>query len=286
MIFLENLISFFIYLIWGIIIPSLIAIYYWKITLNTLFVSSPFFWLLWAYFKGKDDRDKKFTKFGFYFGLFPTTLISVVTGVWDIYHVYENMNVKACAELTGVTATVLTIIATIFGYFYNKSQSKIQAIHAESEWRKRLLDLEKKPFYTTNDLLELNSFINPYHEEHGKDNLDIYINKVIIDCIDHLNYHKLNTDKETIDYELEDYLIPILNVCVEKNKGKDKNENETSEKQLSDTGDKNTLWDIWPQNCHEVIRDKNDTIKIRRCIHALLKDDWEKNVRQHTFYKE
>lgn len=253
---------------------------YWE---NILLVSLPFIWLASSY-------RWKFPKGIFFIILFPTTLISVVTGVWDIYHIYESMSVKACAELTGVTATVLTIIATVFGYFYNKSQSKIQAIHAESEWRKRLLDLEKKSFYTTNDLLELNSFINPYHKEHGKDNLDIYINKVIVDCIDHLNYHKLNTDKETIDYELEDYLIPILNVCVEKNKGKDKNkdknENETSEKQLSDTGDKNTLWDIWPQNCFRVIRDKNDIIKIRRCIHALLKDDWEKNVRQHTFYKE
>lgn len=252
---------------------------HWELNIPLIFL--PFICLFGAY-----KKKNKFSKTTFYSILFSSTLIAVITGVFDIYQIYKWMHVKACAELTGVTATVLTIIATIFGYFYNKSQSKIQAIHAESEWRKRLLDLEKKPFYTTNDLLELNSFINPYHEEHGKDNLDIYVNNVIVECIDHLNYHKLNTDKETIDYELEDYLIPILNVCVEKNKGKDKNENETSEKQLSDTGDKNTLWDIWPQNCHEVIRDKNDTIKIRRCIHALLKDDWEKNVRQHTFYKE
>ncbi|WP_283580343.1 hypothetical protein [Ligilactobacillus aviarius] len=280
MIFLENLISFFIYPIWGIIIPSLIAIYYWKITLNTLFVSSTFFWLLWAYFKGKDDRDKKFTKLGFYFGLFPTTLISVVTGVWDIYHVYESMGVKACAELTGVTATVLTIIATIFGYFYNKSQSKIQAIHAESKWRKRLLDLEKKPFYTTNDLLELNSFINPYHKKHGKDNLDIYINKVIVDCIHHLTKDDDSNNSNTIkkdNYEVENYLEKILFGDSEENK-----ENDDTEK--------STLWDVWPKNicpyCSLVLTNEIDTIKIRRCIHALLKDDWEKNVRQHTFYKE
>lgn len=283
MIFLENLISFFIYPIRGIIIPSLIGICHWKITLNILFVSSPFFWLLWAYFKGKDDRDKKFTKFGFYFGLFPTTLISVVTGVWDIYHVYESMGVKACAGLTGVTATVLTIIATIFGYFYNKSQSKIQAIHAESEWRKRLLDLEKKPFYTTNDLLELNSFINPYHEEHGKDNLDIYVNDVIVGCIEHLNDdNNNNRGNSTIEksYKIENYLKPILF-------GKTNN-NDTKENSKSDSDDtkKSTLWDIWFPNYCRVIKNEIDTIKIRRCIHALLKDDWEKNVRQHTFYKE
>ena len=259
MIFLENLISFFIYPIRGIIIPSLIAIYHWKITLNILFVSSPFFWLLWAYFKGKDDRDKKFTKFGFYFGLFPTTLISVVTGVWDIYHVYESMGVKACAELTGVTATVLTIIATVFGYFYNKNQSKIQAIHAESEWRKRLLDLEKKSFYTTNDLLELNSFINPYHKEHGKDNLDIYVNDVIVDCIKHLNCDNNNNNNRgnsTIEksYKIENYLKPILF-------GKS-NKNNTKENSESDNDDtkESTLWDIWSPNYCRVIKNEIDTL--------------------------
>lgn len=122
----------------------------------------------------------------FYYFIF-STLSSVVIGVFDIYYIYEQMHVKACAELTGVTATVLTVIATVFGYFYNKSQSRIQSIHAESNWRSRLLDLEKKHLYTTDDLLELNSFINPYHKKHGKDNLDIYINNVIVDCIEHLD---------------------------------------------------------------------------------------------------
>lgn len=261
---------------------------------NILLVLSPFFVLLISYFIG---FWWKFPKGIFFIILFPTTLISVVTGVWDIYHVYESMSVKACAELTGVTATVLTIIATIFGYFYNKSQSKIQAIHAESEWRKRLLDLEKKPIYTTNDLLELNSFINPYHQKHGKDNLDIYVNNVIVHCIKHLDDDDNNNiGNSTIEknYKIENYLKSILFGQTKKNQNPIKKvqnliENLKSDKKSSKSAkdnDRETLWDIWPQNCCRVIRDKNDIIKIRRCIHALLKDDWEKNVRQHTFYKE
>lgn len=248
---------------------------YWE---NILLVLSPFFVLLISYFIG---FWWKLPKKLFFTILFPTTLVSVVTGVFDIYQIYESIGVKACAELTGVTATVLTIITTIFGYFYNKSQSKIQSIHAESEWRKRLLDLEKKPFYTTNDLLELNSFINPYHKKHGKDNLDIYINKVIVDCIKNLNDDNNNIDDSTIEksYKIENYLNPILF-------GKPKKNSESNK----DNTEKSTLWDIWPKNmcpyCDLILTDENDTIKIRRCIHALLKDDWEKNVRQHTFYKE
>lgn len=226
------------------------------------------------------SRLLKFPKWFFFSILFSTTLLSVITGVYDIYNIYKSMGVKACAELTGVTATVLTIIATVFGYFYNKSQSRIQSIHAESNWRSRLLDLEKKHLYTTDDLLELNSFINPYHKKHffSKDNLDIYINNVIVDCIEHLddddnNNIGNNTIQES--YKIKNYLKPILF-------GK----SEENSKSHKDDTKKSTLWDIWLPNCHRVIRDENDTIKIRRCIHALLKDDWEKNVKQHTFYRE
>lgn len=246
---------------------------HWELNIPLIFL--PFICLFGAY-----KKKNKFSKTTFYSILFSSTLIAVITGVFDIYQIYKWMHVKACAELTGVTATVLTIIATIFGYFYNKSQSKIQAIHAESEWRKRLLDLEKKPFYTTNDLLELNSFINPYHEEHGKDNLDIYVNNVIVECIHHLTKDDDSNNSNTIkknSCDVENYLEKILFGDPEKNKGNDKFE-------------KSTLWDIWPKNicsyCGLVLTNENNIIKIRRCIHALLKDDWEKNVRQHTFYKE
>ncbi len=249
---------------------------HWELNIPLIFL--PFICLFGAY-----KKKNKFSKTTFYSILFSSTLVAVITGVFDIYQIYKWMHVKACAELTGVTATVLTIIATIFGYFYNKSQSKIQAIHAESEWRKRLLDLEKKPFYTTNDLLELNSFINPYHKKHGKDNLDIYVNDVIVGCIEHLNDdNNNNRGNSTIEksYKIENYLKPILF-------GKTNN-NDTKENSKSDSDDtkKSTLWDIWFPNYCRVIKNEIDTIKIRRCIHALLKDDWEKNVRQHIFYKE
>ena len=252
--------------------------------INIFLIFLPFIWILYSYLKGKDNKEKKLSKATFYSILFLIALVSVVTGVFDIYRIYEWMHVKSCAELAGVTATVLTIIATIFGYFYNKSQSKIQAIHAESEWRKRLLDLEKKPFYTTDDLLELNSFINPYHkipnDKDNKDNLDIYVNNVIVECIHHLTNDDDSNNSNTIkknNYEVENYLEKILFGDSEENKENDKPE-------------KSTLWDIWPKNicsyCSLVLTNENDIIKIRRCIHALLKDDWEKIVRQHTFYKE
>lgn len=266
-----NLKSFLIYLYpnFGIIMPILTALYYWKITLNILFVISPFLWLTISYFKGNDDKKEKFSKITFYSVLFSTVLSAVITGVFDIYHIYELMNVKSCAELTSVTATVLTIIATVFGYFYNKSQSRIQSIHAESNWRSRLLDLEKKHFYTTDDLLELNSFINPYHKKHGKDNLDIYINNVIVDCIEHLNSQESTREStRESNYKLEDYLKKILHI--------------ESGKMMQN---EKTLWDVWPDSSWRALN-ASDTIKIRRCIHALLKDDWEKNVKQHTFYRE
>lgn len=207
-------------------------------------------------------------------------LLIVIVGVYDINYLYSHMKVQNSPQLTGVTATVLTVMATVFGYFYNKKQDKIQAIHAESNWRSRLLDLEKKPYYTKNDLLELNSFINPFHKKN--DDLDYLINFAIKTILTEDEKKKdvfLPFYKLVSKAKIPSYLKEILQRNNPQSQNafsyEPKNENEkTKFKALDESNKDNVITCILTPIKNEPPLSPEANIIVRKCIHALLKNDW------------
>lgn len=85
----------------------------------------------------------------------------VVIGIIDIFYVFydvipnssESNKLEATANLTTALVTAISVLGAGIGYFHTKRQDKIQEIHAEGEWRRRLFDLEGQGEYKFSDLM-------------------------------------------------------------------------------------------------------------------------------------
>lgn len=202
-------------------------------------------------------------------------VLSIGKAVIDIYSAIRSVNIsiKVSATITTAIITIISIITTAFGLLFKNKQDKIQKLHSESNWRGRLLDLEKKPFYTTNDLLELNSFINPYHEKN--DDLDYLINFVMKTIFENI-YLKKDEYKEFDEFyeivnqsEVDDWIKKIFNKELIWNNLFDYEKSLDIKKVKKESKDISTKENIYYLNKHE-------SAIFRQCVHALLKNDWIK----------
>lgn len=132
-------------------------------------------------------------------------------------------------------------------------------------WRNKLIKIETKPSLTINDILKLNSFINPYHKEK---NIDYFINKVCTHVVKkHLLKRYPNNSK--IKRDLKEFQ-------------KIKKETDKYTGMLPPEAMKNhneTIFDLRIGNIIHEKLDSNESQVIRECAHALLKNDWELNVK-------
>nr|WP_321315430.1 hypothetical protein [uncultured Ligilactobacillus sp.] len=223
-------------------------------------------YLICTYFKKIYSDNEKIASWFYILILFMVGLLLIFIGIvtlclYNYFHKYTSKD--SAATLTGSTFTVVSIIVTAGGLLYTNRQNKIQKLHSESNWRGRLLDLEKKPVYTTDDLLELNSFINPYHKKN--DNLDYLISFAIKTIIEtHLHPENNNDDEFLPFYKL---------VSDSKISNKLKEILQRDNPNVPNTfGYINTKFAVHNEKLNTLYSEEN--IIIRKCIHALLKNDW------------
>ena len=191
-----------------------------------------------------------------------------ILGIYKAFYSIKSISTQSAAELTGSVATVATIISTVFGLLFKNKQDKIQKLHSESGWRKELLKLEGNTSYTINDLFKLNTFINPYHED--KNNIDYLINFAIVTIINnHIpdsnwkdkKFKRFFTlvNQSSIDKKIKDILLPnyslsnLFDIEFQEKLTDEKKENDSETTKLTDI----------------------ENAVIHKCIHALLKNDWE-----------
>lgn len=236
-------------------------------------------------------------------------VLSIGKAVIDIYSAIRSVNIsiKVSATITTAIITIISIITTAFGLLFKNKQDKIQKLHSESNWRSRLLDLEKKPYYTINDLLELNTFINPYHKK--ADNLDYFINLAIRTILNSkaldikpehefdyfykkvnetLNDKKLSINKKVLMILKKEEFYNNLYGCeqdleLKKNKFEADDVTDTTVKVNSEKKYQIFKCETFSDYKIKYINKNNkqidffnpyETVVIRKCIHALLKDDW------------
>ena len=214
------------------------------------------------------------------FGIF-AILILVISIIFGVYLIYKYFfEVEKPEQLTQTTVTASTLITTIIGYYYTKKQDRIRDIHTESQWRSRLLNLEKKPQYDMNDLLELNSFINPYHKKN--DNLDFLVSYAIKiiqqnhsdkanerDENEFLNFYKLVSDSK-ISNELK-------TILQRENPDVQDTFNFSSDSKdsiITINLNKDIKINIMSNYAKQETFSLEENTVIRKCIHALLKNDW------------
>ena len=201
--------------------------------------------------------------------LFFIIIFFLFVGILEILPIKLNLENQANATLLATifagSITLISIIVTALLKYYSKKQDRIVKIRSEMNWRNKLIKIETKPSLTINDILELNSFINPYHKEK---NIDYFINKVCTHVVKkHLlkrypNNSKIKRDlkefqeikKETIEYI---GMLPPETT---------KTHNET-------------IFDLRIDDIIHEKLDSNESQVIRECAHALLKNDWELNVK-------
>lgn len=156
-------------------------------------------------------------------------------------------------SMVKIASTFFTVLVAAFGYIYTKRQDKVQAIHAESGWRKNLLDLEAETTYSIEHLIKLNAFINPVNND--KNSIDCYVNQIILGI-------------------LENHDIPscIKRISVDCNTSNYPN---NIEKILGRNREVNIFdYNIEERKKKEVLSPMEQN-ELRRCIHALLKNDWD-----------
>lgn len=225
-------------------------------------------------------NSEKDVRFAFTIGIIAIVELTFSVGfvVLGIYKAFYSIHhsTEAAAELTGVVATVATIISTVFGLLFKNKQDKIQKLHSESGWRGRLLDLEKKPFYTTNDLLELNSFINPYHKKN--DDLDYLINSAITTILNNIYLHK-NELHEFDSFYKDVKNSKVSNWIKEIFSNEKKYDNIFKFEENIDIKKEEINTDIFKKEKDIYYLNKHEAAIIRKCIHALLKNDWIKVTR-------
>lgn len=192
----------------------------------------------------------------------------------------------SAATLTTGTVTAFSLLTALAGVLYSSSQNRIQNIHSESSWRKIALELEQKKHYTIGDLINLNSLFNAYKGKPKDPHLpvDFYINKVIVRILRHhnINQIKLNEfsemreqiissipQKELKKIQRKKTLIPYMY----KNSLTDSFKNEAENNSQDDNL---TLfnYDINSNNINISLNSEENQV-IRKCIHALLKNDWD-----------
>lgn len=255
----------------------------WKFLGNCLFSSIWIFvglalaGLLYKFVSNTNKlNSEKDVRFAFTIGIIGIVELTFSVGfaISGIYKAFYSIHhsAEAAAELTGAVATVATIISTVFGLLFKNKQDKIQKLHSESGWRKELLDLESNDSYSFKDLFKLNTFINPYHTDNN--DIDYLVNFAIVTII---NNHTKNSDwvdknfkrfftlvnQSSIDKKIKDILLP--NYSLPNLFDIEFQEKLTDEKKESDK-----------ENDSETTKltDIENSV-IHKCIHALLKNDWE-----------
>lgn len=209
------------------------------------------------------------------FAIFTTPLLFFIiifflfVGILEILPIKLNLENQANATLLATifagSITLISIVVTALLKYYSKKQDRIVKIRSEMNWRNKLIKIETKPSLTINDMLKLNSFINPYHKEK---NIDYFINKVCTHVVkDHLLKHYPNNSKikrdlkefQEIKKETNEYTGMLPPEAVK----------------MHDE----TIFDLRIDDIIHEKLDSNESQVIRECAHALLKNDWELNVK-------
>ena len=213
--------------------------------------------------------------------LVPLILILTLLSVIRIFECFYTLThkVSAAATLTAGLVAALSLLGTLFGILYTNAQNRIQAIHAESSWRKTALKLEQQPLYQIKDLISLNSLFNAYKPKLKDDifPVDFYINKVIITI---LNQHEINT------FSLKEFKEMRENIVYSASKIKNNSkyipfmyrnsltDNFETPDDLNNSNVTLFNYDINEKNMNDPFKPEENQV-VRKCIHALLKNDWD-----------
>lgn len=112
-----------------------------------------------------------------------------------------EMNIEVLPLVSGISGGAL--IMEGLKNFLTKEDS----LKTAGDWRKNLYKLEQKPYYTIDDLYELNSYINPYSEGNK---VSIIVNEVIVNILEN------HRGEGCVSYKNSD-----CNNCSDKNDCKD-----------------------------------------------------------------
>lgn len=179
----------------------------------------------------------------------PFCVIEISTNMVAIFDRISKNNVSS---IVSVVSAVLSVVVAVGGYIYTKKHDRIQAVRTESRWREKLLELETEPTYSIEHLLKLNAFINPFNDDEN--DIDNYVNRIIINI---LNQHGVLSCIQRISADISISKFP-----------------NNIEKILESK--KTSIFDysIPDSKKKEPLRPVEQN-EVRRCIHALLKNDWD-----------
>ena len=97
--------------------------------------------------------------------LFFIIIFFLFVGILEILPIKLNLEDQANATLLATifagSITLISIIVTALLKYKKKKQDRIVKIRSEMNWRNKLIKIETKPSLTINNILKLNSFINP-----------------------------------------------------------------------------------------------------------------------------
>lgn len=204
-------------------------------------------WLFYAWKNIKKQLIEGSLNANYIFGVVCAVVIEV-SSMNYLFLEYLNGKPEAAATLTAAVITFISVLGAAAGYFYSKREDKIQSIHAEGAWRRRMFDLEAKVTYDLGDLIELASLISIVPTEDKI--LAKYTNKIIKKILS--RYANIG---ERLDVYLEDEGKLRSNVAI--------------------ILKEETVFDYDITDKEDIKLNHAESSAIRRCIHAFLKDDWE-----------
>lgn len=113
--------------------------------------------------------------------------------------------------VTIITFTIGLIVRTVISERERK-QSVKNELHKEIKWREQLHNLEMKERYTISDLVKLNTFFNPYHEDNNQHhNIDVELNELIVRILSKYTNRINDNCKTTLfDFNLTDNVMDIV----------------------------------------------------------------------------
>lgn len=204
--------------------------------------------------------------------LFLIIILLLFIGIGEILPVDFNLKNSGDATLLAAvfagSITLISIIVSALVKAHSKKQDRIANVRSEMSWRKELVEIEVKSRLRINDVLKLNSFINPYHKEKT---IDYFINKVCTRIVRKhlLNHYNNENENKKIKRNLKEF---------QKIKNEVKKYSGILPPEAIEKHDE-TIFDLKIDSIITEKLNSNESQVIRECVHALLKNDWEYNVK-------
>lgn len=212
-------------------------------------------WLFWGGIRSVKykvySEEEEDTKYFWSISLFIIGTMLIVINIFEIIRIIAEL-LKSWGYKNNLTSisVIITVITFLLGSLVklkisNDSNKKDRTIelHKEIDWRKELHDLEIKSTYNIKDLLKINSFFNPKHDIRDKDDIDVRLNKAIVDIVVlYVKPSQVSSNKN--NKNIHEPILTLFNIRLTK---------QDLSKELS----------------------SKETQIIREYIHELLKNDWK-----------